>query len=143
MVEIKRIIDLCKEHGIPEPTWVDNHGFISICFFKSKEAFLHNVIKELTERQRFILDDVIKDTTITVSQLAKNSNVTERTIMRDIDTLQKAGILHREGGRKDGHWAICSRKSLNSKLTACRTFKADRRFVIAEGFSVKIIWMRR
>ena len=83
---------------------------ISICFFKSKEAFLHNVIKdvikELTERQRIILDDVIKDTMITVSQLAKNCNVTERTIMRDIDALQKAGILHREGGRKDGRWAI-------------------------------------
>ena len=106
----KRIIDLCKEHGVPEPTWTDNHGFISICFFKSKEAFLHNVIKdvikELTERQRLILDDVIKDTMITVSQLAKNCNVTERTIMRDIDALQKAGILHREGGRKDGRWAI-------------------------------------
>ena len=45
-MEIKRIIDLCKEYGIPEPTWADNHGFISICFFKSKEAFLHNVIKD-------------------------------------------------------------------------------------------------
>ena len=106
----KRIIDLCREHGIPEPIWVDNHGFISICFFKSNEAYLHNVIKdvikELPERQRLILDDVIKDTTITASQLAKKCNVTERTIMRDIDVLQKAGILHREGGRKDGQWVI-------------------------------------
>lgn len=72
----QQIFVLCKEHDIPEPTWTDNQGFISICFFKSKEVFLHNVIKDVTkklpERQRLILADVIKDTTVTVSQLAKN-----------------------------------------------------------------------
>ena len=72
----------------------------------AKNAGSKDVIKELPERQRLILDDVIKDTTITVAQLAKNRNVTERTIMRDIDVLQKSGILHREGGRKDGRWVI-------------------------------------
>ena len=106
----KRIIDLCKEHGIPEPTWTDNQGFISICFFKSKEAYVRNVLKdvlkELSDRQRIIINNVLKDANITIAQLAVNLNVDERTIRRDLATLQKAGILHREGGRKDGRWVI-------------------------------------
>lgn len=106
----KRIIDLCKEHGIPEPIWVDNHGFISICFFKSNKAYAQNVLKdvlkELTDRQRVIIDNVLKDANVTIAQLAENLDVDERTIRRDITTLQKSGILHREGGRKDGQWVI-------------------------------------
>ena len=106
----KRIIDLCKEHGVPEPTWTDNHGFISICFFKSKEAYTRNVLKdvlkELTDRQSLIISNVLKDANITIAQLAANLDVDERTIRRDITTLQNAGILRREGGRKDGRWTI-------------------------------------
>ena len=46
--------------------------------------------------------NVLKEASITIAQLAENLNVDERTIGRDITTLQKAGILHREGGRKNG-----------------------------------------
>lgn len=111
----KRIIDLCKEHGNPEPIWTDNHGFISICFFKSKEAYVRNVLKdvlkELSDRQRIIIDNVLKDANTTIAQLAANLDVDERTVRRDITTLQKSGILHREGGRKDGRWVIQFTKS--------------------------------
>lgn len=94
-----------------QPIWVDNHGFISICFFNSNEVYAQNVLKELTDRQRVIINNILKDANITIAQLSANLDVDERTIRRDITTLQKAGILHREGGRKDGCWMICSGKS--------------------------------
>ena len=106
----KRIVDLCKEHGLPEPVWSDNQGFISICFFKSNEDLVRNVLKdvlkELTDRQRVIINNVLKDDTVTIAQLATSIGVDERTVRRDITTLQKKGVLSREGGRKDGRWAI-------------------------------------
>lgn len=67
---------------------------------------LKDVLKELTDRQRVIIDNVLKDTNVTIAQLAADIN--ERTIRRDFMALQRAGILHRDGVRKDGRWVICS-----------------------------------
>ena len=58
-----------------------------------------------------IINNVLKDANVTIAQLAADINVDERTIRRDLTTLQKAGILHREGGRKDGQWVIYGTKS--------------------------------
>lgn len=38
--------------------------------------------------------------------MSQKTNVTERTIKRDIANLQELGIISREGGRKDGSWII-------------------------------------
>lgn len=81
---ITRMIDVCKAHNLPEPAyeiWAD--GTIAL--------------KELTDIQRVIIDNVLKDANVTIAQLAENLDVDERTIRRDITTLQKSGILHREG----------------------------------------------
>ena len=88
---------------------------VTAFFFKSNKAYAQNVLKdvlkELTDRQRVIIDNVLKDANVTIAQLAANLDVDERTVRRDITTLQKAGILHREGGRKDGRWVISITKS--------------------------------
>lgn len=46
------------------------------------------------------------DDTITTTEMSQKTGVERRTIQRDIEALQKAGILRREGGRKDGRWVI-------------------------------------
>lgn len=38
--------------------------------------------------------------------MSQRLSVTQRTIQRDIQTLQKLGIVSREGGRFDGLWVI-------------------------------------
>ena len=58
------------------------------------------------ERQSRIMALVKQDPTITTTQMAEAMNVATRTIKRDIDTLQKSGVLSREGGRKSGRWVI-------------------------------------
>jgi len=63
-------------------------------------------IKELTDRQKTILDLIKKDDTTTTTSLAQMANLPRRTLMRDIAQLQDWGILSREGGRKEGHWVI-------------------------------------
>lgn len=65
-----------------------------------------DVVKELSERQRFILEILAKDSTLTIPQMSGKTAATERTIQRDLQYLQQLGILRRIGGRKEGYWEV-------------------------------------
>lgn len=65
-----------------------------------------DVVKELSERQRFILEILAKDSTLTIPQMSGKTAATERTIQRDLQYLQQLGLLRRIGGRKEGYWQV-------------------------------------
>lgn len=65
-----------------------------------------DVTKEIPERQMIILDLIRENKNLTIPEMSLKTNVTERTIKRDIANLQELGIISREGGRKDGSWII-------------------------------------
>jgi len=65
-----------------------------------------DVTKELSDRQKFIITLIKNNVTINIPEMSRKLHVTERTIKRDLETLQKLGFLSREGGRKEGHWVI-------------------------------------
>ena len=51
--------------------------------------------------------DVCRDTpSITISEIAKRIGITERSVQRNIQKLQSAGLLRRIGGRKEGCWQV-------------------------------------
>jgi ATP-dependent DNA helicase RecG len=43
---------------------------------------------------------------ITIPELAQLIGITERSVQRSIQSLQKDGLLRRIGGRKEGHWEV-------------------------------------
>ena len=61
---------------------------------------------KLTERQQKILNLIKESPTITGKQMSETLSVSQRTIERDISTLQKIGVLKREGKDNDGVWVI-------------------------------------
>lgn len=61
---------------------------------------------QLTERQKEILDLIIKDSFISAQQMSVVLSVVKRTIERDLAAMQKKGILLREGNTSAGHWVI-------------------------------------
>lgn len=61
---------------------------------------------KLTERQQKILFLVKKSPTISGRQMSKILSVSQRTIERDLSTMQKNGILKHEGKDNDGRWQI-------------------------------------
>jgi ATP-dependent DNA helicase RecG len=66
-----------------------------------------NIIdSKLTERQRNILNTVMKYPTITGRQMSEMLSVSQRTIERDLSYLQNNGILRHEGKVNDGVWVI-------------------------------------
>lgn len=62
--------------------------------------------KELSSRQLEIIHLLEKTPTATMSQIAETMAITYRTVRRDMEYLQKSGIISREGGRKEGRWII-------------------------------------
>ncbi len=62
--------------------------------------------KELSSRQLEIIHLLEKTPTATMSQIAEAMAITYRTVRRDMEYLQKSGIISREGGRKEGKWII-------------------------------------
>ena len=43
---------------------------------------------------------------VTIRELAELIGITERSVQRNIQNLQKDGLLRRVGGRKEGHWEV-------------------------------------
>lgn len=74
------------------------------------DDFPKDCIKELSDRQRYILDLIAEDCTLTsqkISQkISQKEPVTQRTIKMDLADLQRKGLLRREGGRKSGVWVV-------------------------------------
>ena len=63
---------------------------------------------KLTERQQKILNLIKESPTITGKQMSETLAVSQRTIERDLSTLQKFGALKHEGKDNDGKWVIIS-----------------------------------
>jgi ATP-dependent DNA helicase RecG len=61
---------------------------------------------KLTERQQKILNLIKESPTITGKQMSETLSVSQRTIERDLSTLQKKGILKHEGKDNVGIWHI-------------------------------------
>lgn len=52
----------------------------------------------IAERRKYILDTIIKDGFVKVSELSEILNVTQTTIRKDLNHLEAQGLLHREHG---------------------------------------------
>ncbi len=63
-------------------------------------------VEKISERQRIIIENIIQNGTITTSVLTQKIGISQRTLMRELSSLQEKGILFREGGRKNGKWII-------------------------------------
>lgn len=64
------------------------------------------VLKNLSERQKLIMQIISEDRTITRQQLAQRTNISDSTIKREIAQLKELGYIERIGGKTFGHWEI-------------------------------------
>ena len=61
---------------------------------------------KFTERQQKTLNLIKESSTITGKQMSETLSVSLRTIERDLSSLQKIGVLKREGKDNNGKWII-------------------------------------
>ena len=110
---VKRIIEVCKEEGSPEPFWTEEAGYTVVTFPLARlngrnvtQNATQNVTQNVTQKdddvpRRQKVEQVISaNSIISTDALATMFGVTKRTILRDLKDL---GYVW-EGAAKNGHW---------------------------------------
>ncbi|MDO4194578.1 MAG: ATP-binding protein [Prevotellaceae bacterium] len=112
---IDRICNELEKRGLSIPTFQQNAFILKATLMAewtdesihtNPQGFGKDFGETLSERQRFILDIISQNATITVQEIADKSADKKRTIEKDIAKLKEMGILKREGGRKQGYWVV-------------------------------------
>ncbi|MBO7553044.1 MAG: hypothetical protein J6T82_03305 [Bacteroidaceae bacterium] len=79
-----------------------------------KASAKKNQVKELTERQKVILEIIAQNPFIAAKAVAEKvaakTAVTDKTVMNDITRLKQMGILSRKGS-KDSKWVIAEKEA--------------------------------
>jgi len=112
-----RVIDLCRKHGAAPPVFEERQGFVIVTF---KAAIVPEVgLEKAREKTREkmsgkmsgktparILSLLIDHPKATIPDLASVIGVSDRTIERNLKTLQGQNRLRRIGPDKGGHWDV-------------------------------------
>ena len=95
-----KIIEKCKEQGLPNPEFSNNGNDFWLIFRKDiyNEEYLKNI--KLNNRQLSALLFWKKEKEITNSMYSKKYNITDRTALRDLNDLVKKGLLKKIGEKK-------------------------------------------
>ncbi|MDI3473833.1 MAG: ATP-dependent helicase RecG [Candidatus Woesearchaeota archaeon] len=102
-----KIIDLCKQHGIPLPEFKEVFGGFSVVFRKDiyTEEYLRNV--GLNERQIKAVMYVKEKKSINLSSFKTAvPEVSEKTLYRDLQELVSKGILKELGEKKGRRYEL-------------------------------------
>lgn len=93
----KRIVDLCKEHGLPEPEYKEEQGGFSVWLYK--DIYTEENLRKmgLNERQIKAVMYVKERGKITNKEYQKLTGVSKPTATRDLDELTKKSILEQFG----------------------------------------------
>jgi len=99
-----------RDNKWPQPVLSErvqpNESILTLSVGDVGENVTKDVTKELTDRQKTILEIIKENPLVTIPEMSLKTGVTTRTIKRDIEDLQSWGILFRKGGRKEGEWII-------------------------------------
>ena len=117
----KKIREGFEGAGLPMPKIESAFGGVRVTFQRNNvnnpqndinvvKDVIKDVTKELSERQKVILELVAANSFVTTTEMSQKTGVVLRTIMRDLDDLQEKGFIKRKGGRKDGEWIIIGEK---------------------------------
>lgn len=110
-----RMIDACKEEGIPEPIFQERSGGLAVVFkFKTPigQDIINRNIETLNIRQKIIaefLREAKSATTAEILNYLVSKNITAptyRTIQRDLHHLRTIGIVELQGQTRGGMWIL-------------------------------------
>ncbi len=105
---IRRIYDACKEEKVKVEFKELKSGFLIIFQRKAEgpKRVLKEVLKELTDNQKKILEAIGKNPRITSEELAGMVGISARRIRDNIKKLKDERMVKRIGGRKEGQWEV-------------------------------------
>lgn len=111
----KRIVDLCKEQGLPEPEYKEEMGGISVYFYKDIYTEENLRKMELNERQIKAVLYVKEKEKITNKEYQREFGTSKATATRDLTNLIEKGILDIRGKGKRGIHYVLSKPKMSQK----------------------------
>ena len=91
---------------MPEPDFHDEHGVMTITFYKDKwnEDILQKL--DINERQIKAILYVKTEDKITNKEYQNINNISERTSLRDLEDMVKKNIFLKKGKKKGVYYAL-------------------------------------
>lgn len=108
----QRMIDLCREAGLPEPQFEQRSGSFVITLWRDWLTVEAIRQLDLNERQRQAILFVKSTDRLTNMDYQKNFSVSKPTASRDLEDMVKKGILEKIGITGKGTYYILNRKGL-------------------------------
>src|SRR5690606_5935550 len=101
-----KIIDTCKQAELPEPELVEQQGGFSVTLFKNRLTVEQLTKLGLNDRQLRAVEYVKEKGRITNREYQKLNDTTDRTALRDIETLITLGVFRRVGEKKGAYYEL-------------------------------------
>ncbi len=114
-----KIVQWCKEWGLPEPTYEEAGGSFVTVFYNPKQAdgsqqgsekqvggSAEKMRREYGENAEKVLVSIKTDLFVKTHEIADRTRFSQRTVENAIAKLKKAGLLKRIGPDKGGHWEV-------------------------------------
>ena len=106
---IRRVMESCEVNGNPRPEFVLEREGLSVTISSAVRQTVETTKGFVpTDNQRLILDCIASDPSITQRMISETTGLSERTVRNNLSKMVDAGMVHREGSRKDGKWVILS-----------------------------------
>jgi ATP-dependent DNA helicase RecG len=94
------------DHAVSNNDVIDNNVTDNVTDITDNVADVTDITDVTDNRDSLILNLITGNSKISANELAKNLNVTKRTIMRNLEKLKNEGVLTREGSNKGGYWKV-------------------------------------
>lgn len=99
---IEKIIDLCDSSGLPQPVFYIGFGGLQLEFIPNLEV-TEKVMEKTSEK---IIQLLVLMSDVTIAELAEQIGISERSIERNLQNLQKSKKILRIGPDKGGYWKV-------------------------------------
>ena len=105
---VKRVVDVCRELGIPDPEFrEDTDPSRVICVLPMWDGVARAA---LTDRETRILEIMSRGGNETMTDIAKELGTSQSTVSRTVRSLQDKGLVRREGGKRGARWVVFGRQ---------------------------------
>lgn len=108
---IRKIYTLCGKENV-NISYINSDTDFTVEFSRTNRNIMPNgIINDakngtINDKEKIILDEIVKNPHITINELSTKMNISARTINRIISSLKSKNIIERSGSNKTGYWVI-------------------------------------
>lgn len=112
---IRRVMESCEANGNSLPQFALESEGLSVTVYSNhfqqevpQEAIVQRDVFIPTKNQELILECITSNPSITQIEISAATGLSEKAVRNNLSKMVEAGIVHRDGSKKDGKWIVTS-----------------------------------